>query len=101
MVELIFLVIFVVSLGGVLFILSKKLPVLNTLPQNGKIDFRNNRHFSKIENKIKSIFLVFEKQILLHKLLSWIKCIILKTEVKIDHLLHNIRKKAQEKRHKN
>jgi len=100
MFELIALTILILSLGGVLFILYKKIPGLITLPQNGKIDFRNNRHFSKVEEKIKSVFLVFEKQILLHKFLSWVKCIILKIEVKIDHLLHNIRKKAQEKRHK-
>jgi len=36
-----------------------------------------------------------EKQIFLHKLLSWIKCLTIKIEVKVDNWLHSIRKKAQ------
>ena len=99
--ELIVLTIFILSLGGILYISYRKIPVLTTLPQNGNIDFRNLKIISKIENKIKNIFLIFEKQIWLHKFLSWVKCLILKIEVKIDHLLHNIRKKAQEKKKKN
>jgi len=98
MVELIALTIFILALGGILFIFYRKIPSLVTLPQNGKLNFKNYKIISHIESKIKRVFLVFEKQIWLHKFLSLVKCIILKIEVKIDHLLHNIRKKAQEKK---
>jgi len=98
MLELIIFIIFILSLGGVLFISYRKFSVLTALPKNGNIGLRNYKIISKLENKIKKIFLAFEKQIWLHKFLSWIKCLILKIEVRIDHLLHNIRKKAQEKK---
>jgi len=98
MLEIIFLTIFILSLGGILFIFYKKTPVLITLSKNAGTGFKNYKIISHIENKIKKVFLVFEKQIWLHKFLSLVKCMILKVEVKIDHLLHNIRKKAQEKK---
>lgn len=96
LVESIILAIFVVSLGGVLLILSRKLPVLNALPQNGTTGIKKHQIILEAENKIKDFITFFEKQIFLHKLLSWIKVMTLKIETKVDHLLHNIRKKAQE-----
>ena len=48
-----------------------------------------------VEKRVK-IFLFFEKQIFLHKLLSWVKVMTLKIETRVDHPLHKIRKKAQE-----
>lgn len=95
MIELIFLVIFILSFGGVVFILARKIPVLVTLPQNGKTGIRKHHYILELEQKVKKVFIYFEKQILLHKILSWVKCMTLKVEVKIDHLLHSIRKKAQ------
>lgn len=95
MIELIVLIIFICSLGGALFILIKKIPVLNDLPQNGSIGFKKHPIVSDIENKIKEFFIYFEKQIFLHKFLSWVKVITLKVETKIDSLLHSIRRKAQ------
>jgi len=96
MLELIFLIIFIVSFGGVLLILARKITVLVTLPQNGRTGIKKHQIILDVENKIKEAFIYFEKQILLHKLLSWVKCMTLKAEVKIDHLLHSIRKKAQQ-----
>jgi hypothetical protein len=96
MAELIFSIIFIVSFGGVLFILARKIPVLMTLSQNGNTGFRKHHIVLDIENRIKSIFIYFEKQIFLHKFLSWVKCRILKIECGIDNKLHNIRRKAQE-----
>jgi hypothetical protein len=95
LVESIVLIIFICSLGGVLLILIRKIPVLNDLPQNGSIGFKKHPVVSNIENKIKEFFIYFEKQIFLHKFLSWVKVMTMKIEVKIDHLLHGIRKKAQ------
>ncbi len=76
-------------------ILARKIPVLVTLPQNGKTGIRKHHYIVETEQKIKNIFLFFEKQILLHKLLSFVKVMTLKIETKVDHLLHSIRKKAQ------
>ncbi len=95
LIESIVLAIFVVSLGGVLLILIRKMPVLVELPQNGKTSIRNHHIILNIENRIKKIFVLFEKQIFWHRFLSWVKVMTMKVETKIDHLLHKIRKKAQ------
>ncbi len=96
MIELIATIIFAVSILAIVFILYSKAGALATLPRNGKTGVRNHHIVLNIENKIKDILLSFEKQILLHKFLSWAKCFVMKVEVKIDHLLHGIRKKAQQ-----
>ena len=79
-----------------MLILARKIPVLNTLSQNGTTGIKKHHYILEIEQKINDIFISFEKQIFLHKLLSWIKIMTLKIEVRVDHLLHRIRKKAQE-----
>ena len=66
------------------------------LSKNGKIGIRDHRLILNIENRIKEVFLSFKKQIFLHKFLSWVKVMTLKAEIKIDTLLHRIRKKAQQ-----
>ena len=76
--------------------LARKIPVLNSLPQNGSIGIKKHHIILDIENRIKEILVSFEKQIFLHKLLSKLKVIILKIETKIDALLHGIRRKAQQ-----
>jgi hypothetical protein len=95
-IESIILIIFVCSLGGALLILIKKIPAVSSLPQNGTSGIKKYRFISNTENKIKEILISFEKQIFFHKILSWIKCLTLKFETKIDKLLHKIRKKAQQ-----
>lgn len=98
MAELIALIIFIICLGGILFILAGKMPVLSQLPQNGTAGIKDHRIFLELEEKIKKFFLTFRKQNILHKLLSWAKVIILKIETQIDHLLHKIRREAKEKK---
>jgi hypothetical protein len=98
MIESIALIIFIVSFGGILLILVKKIPVLVNLPQNGTTGIKEHRIFLSIEERIKKIFNIFEKQIIMHKILSFAKVIILKAETKIDHLLHKIRKKVKEQK---
>ena len=95
-IESIIFAIFICSLGGIALILVRKAPVLATLSQNGKIGIRDHHLILNIENRIKDVFLSFKKQIFLHKLLSWIKVLTIKIEVRVDHLLHSIRRKAQE-----
>jgi hypothetical protein len=97
MFESIILIIFVVSLGGVIFILARKMPVLHTLPQNGNTGFKKHHIILDIEKRIKEFFIYFEKQIYLHKFLSWVKVMTLKIETKVDHLLHSIRQKNKSK----
>jgi len=95
MFELIALIIFIISIAVISLMLMRKVTTLNTLPKNGDTGLREINFVAKIESKIKKFFLFFEKQIFLHKFLSWVKVLTLKLETKIDKLLHSIRKKAQ------
>jgi hypothetical protein len=94
--EYIILALFILSFCGALFILARKAPVLSKLPQNGTTGIRKHHYILEIERKIKDIIIFFEKQIYLHKILSWVKVMTLKIETKVDNLLHNIRRKAQQ-----
>jgi hypothetical protein len=94
-IESIILAIFVCSFGGAVLILAKKLPILNTLPHDETTGIKKHRIILDAENKIKNFLLAIKKQIYFHKFLSWAKCMIMRIEVKIDHLLHGIRSKAQ------
>lgn len=76
--------------------LARKIPVLNNLPQNGTTGLRKHHYILEAENKIKDVLVFFEKQIYLHKFLSWVKVMTLKIEIKTDQLLHKIRRRAQE-----
>ena len=97
MIQLIAFIIFILSSSVVLFVLYKKIPVLIELPQNGYSGLKKPEFISNIEKKIKEHhFHFFEKQMFLHKLLSWSRIFILKVEKKIDIILQSIRKKAQE-----
>lgn len=96
-IESIILAIFVCSLGGVILILVRKLPELNSLPQIGSAGIREHHIILNIEAKIKGFLSLIEKQIFLHKLLSWVKVMTLKIETKVDKLLHKIRNKNQQK----
>ena len=96
LIESIVLAIFVCSFGGMLLILIRKAPILNSLPQNGTIGIKKHQIILDTENKIKEILISFEKQILLHKFLSWVKVMTLKIETRVDMMLHIIRKKAQQ-----
>lgn len=100
MIELIALIIFIISIGAVALVLARKIPVLVQLSQNGSTGIKEHRIFLRVEEKIKSIVLIFEKQKMLHKLLSLAKVVILKIEIKIDHLLHSLRRKAKEQKEK-
>ena len=97
MVQIIALIIFLMSSLGIIFILYKKIPLLVELPQNGHHGIKKPEFILNIEKAVKeSHFHFFEKQMLLHKLLSKSRISILKLEKKVDVLLSGIRKKAQE-----
>jgi len=95
MINLIIGLIFIISLGGIIFILARKIPVLNSLPKNNSLGIKKYKAIEFIEEKFSKIYIAFEKQIFLHRILSWIKIIALRIETKVDQLLQNIRKKSQ------
>jgi len=95
MLEFIASIIFVGSLGLLVLMLLRKMPALAKLPQNGRSGIQKHQLIVKIEEKAEQMLVYFKRQIILHKLLSKAKCWILKLEVRIDHLLHKIRKNAQ------
>ncbi|OGZ65827.1 MAG: hypothetical protein A3C50_01050 [Candidatus Staskawiczbacteria bacterium RIFCSPHIGHO2_02_FULL_43_16] len=89
--------IFFISVLGVAFILFRKIPVLVQLPQNGHHGIKKPQLIANIEKTLKAHhFHFFEKQMLLQKLLSKSRILILKAERWIDVALRGIRKKAQE-----
>ena len=96
MAQLIAIIIFLGSTLGIVFILYRKVPVLVELPKNGSHGLPKMKFISKIEDKTKDVYSLFSKQIILHKFLSWVKVMTMKVELKIDYLLHGIRKKAQQ-----
>ncbi len=97
MLQLIAFIIFVISAIGISVILVKKAPELINLPKNGSYNFKKNDVVARVEGRLKDFhFHFFSKQMLLHKILSFVKVWTLKAEVRIDHLLHGIRRNAQE-----
>lgn len=89
--------IFAISILGLIFVLARKIPALLALPKNGHHGIKKHRVIVKLEKKIKDKYFHFvEKQMLLHRLLSKSRIVILKIERWIDVALHGIRKKAQE-----
>ena|SRR3989344_6301099 len=96
MTELIFSIIFIISFGGALWILARKVPVLATLPKNRRTGLKKSRVVLSAESRLKGLWLPFSDGRVLHKALSWLKCYILKAESLIDSLLHGLRKKAKE-----
>lgn len=96
MLTLIILIIFVLSFGGALFILARKIPILILLPQNGSSGIKKHKFIFEIEEKLKDFTLFFKKQIFFHKFLSWVKVMTLKIERNVDNMLQIIRKKAQQ-----
>lgn len=97
MIEFIILIIFIISLGGLLFILNRKISVLNGLSENGSSGIEKHKFIIGIEEKIKEFRAIFRKKFSLHKILSWVKIITMKIEVMIDYWLHKARKNAQKK----
>jgi len=97
MIQLIALIIFFISVAGFAFVLARKIPALNQLPENGDHGFKKHESIVRLEKALKNLhFDFFHKQVWLQKTLSKLRVLILKAERKIDTLLHGMRKKAQE-----
>lgn len=93
MVELIVLIILLVSLAVIGFMLWKKIPVLNQLPEVHE-GIQKDNIVSVVKKKIKNIS--FDKLIFL-KTLSKIRVYTLKAEKLVDHHLQKTRKKIVKK----
>ncbi len=97
MVELIAFIILILSIAGIIVILFRKVPTLASLPQNGSVGLKKPQVIVRVQKRIQDThFHFFEKQMLLHKILSFVKIWTLKIEIRIDALLHRIRKNAQQ-----
>ena len=97
MLQFIAFIIFIFSFFGIAFMLYKKAPLVGMLPKTGSHAFKKHDLVAKVEGKVKDLhFHFFSKQMLAHRVLSFIKIWTLKAETKLDHLLHGIRKNAQE-----
>jgi len=90
MFALIVLIIFVLSFGGVCFMLARKVPILIQLPEVQEGAQKENIIVS-MKKKIKSASL---DKIILLKCLSKIRVLILKIEKYIDNWLQRMRKKV-------
>ena len=69
--------------------------VISNLSKNGKTGFKKYQFIINIENKAKEVLEYFDHISFIHKIVSLIKILVLRMEVKIDNLLHNIRKEAK------
>lgn len=91
MLELIVLIIFILSFGGVCFMLARKIPVLIQLPgvQEG---VQKENIITALKNRIKS---ASPDKIILLKCLSKFRVLILKVEKYIDNWLQRMRRKVR------
>lgn len=99
MVEIISIVVLALSLGGLLFILWKKMPALTKLPEP-EIDFQ--KFFAKeLKQSLGKIPVIkkFSYEIYLQKLLSKVRVLTLKTESKTGNWLETLRRKANQNNH--
>jgi len=91
MLEIISLIIFIVSLIGIVVIIKRKIPVLLQLnPQEAKAGI-----FSKFKMKTPA-----SKELFLHKILSRVRILMLKTDNKTTEWMKRLRKKSQENNEK-
>jgi hypothetical protein len=97
-IESIIVAIFICSFAGVVLMIARKVPKLSTLPKNGTTGIEKYRFFMHAEGKAKSFLAFFSEGIFLHKILSWTKCRVIKTETLIDGMLSKMRKKAKDKK---
>ena len=90
MLELIALIILILSLGGIILVLVKKIPVLTQMPEVQE-GIQKENIISVLRKKIKSIS---PDKIILLKTLSKTRVFVLKIEKYIDNWLQKMRKKA-------
>jgi len=105
MAELIAITILIFSLIGIGVILFRKIPVLAELPEiPSQIRLKKERFlFLRIKTKIKELPILksFSGEIFLQKLLSRIRILTLKVDIKTFNWLKKLREKSQQKKEDN
>jgi len=98
MLQLIIFIVFAFSLAGIIFIAWRKIPELKELPVNGNMGGQKPKFVSFLEKRLSKVSSIFQKHVILHKILFSVKLIVSKIEHKIDSWLRIIRKSAQNKK---
>jgi len=100
LVDLVFLIIFLLSFLGIIIIILQKIPVLVQLPDTEQKSVFANLS-QKIKNnfkKIKDFTKEFSFEVFFQKILSKIRVLNLKLENKITHWLQSLREKNKKKK---
>jgi len=91
MLEIIFLIILIASLTGIIVIIRRKIPILLQLsPQEARPGF-----FSRFRRKTPG-----SKELFLHKILSKVRILMLKTDNKTTEWMKRLREKSHENNEK-
>jgi len=101
MIDIIFLVIFLVSIAGMGVILIKKIPILAELSVDNDYSFLNKKRrvlWKKINGVVNRKIKTFSGEIILQKILSKIRITSLKIENKTNSWLYKLRKKSLRKK---
>lgn len=96
MLELIALIILLCSLAGILIMIFQKIPLLLELSEPQSVHFNWKELFSKIRNS--KPFKKLPSEIILQKILSKIRILTLKTDIKTSNWLQRLRKRSQKKK---
>lgn len=96
------LIILGVSFLGLVFLVYRKVPAINALPQNEAGNLSNElvSHAKNIAGKI-PVIKSFSLEVFLQKILSQVRIVSLKTDHKTFDLLQKLREKNQKKRLEN
>jgi uncharacterized membrane protein len=96
MVELIAAAILTISVGGMILILCRKMPQLSELPEALPVHFDWKGIALRIKNR--TPLKEFSPEMFLHRMLSRIRILTLKTDHKTSGWLHSLRERAKKKR---
>ena len=96
MIELIALIVFFVSLAGILVVAFRKIPQLLELPEAGPLVL----DWKKLRGRAKGLPLLrsFSFDLMLQKILSKVKILTLKTEHRTSNLLQKLREDSKRKK---
>lgn len=86
MLEIIAIIVFVISLGGVVFIIRRKIPVLVELQEVAPVSFKVEKERFRL--------------IFMQKMLSKIRLLVLKTDNKTNEWMKRLREKSKENKTK-
>lgn len=100
--EIIMLIVFILSLLGIIIFILRKIPILVNLSETINKPSGDNS-FLKLKNRFQNTFNLnsFSFEIFLHKIISQIRILSLKTDSKTFNWLQKLREKSQKKKLEN